>query len=562
MYENKGIMSDLEAQKQAEFINQLLAERDRLYQEASRLRDRLSDKTDVASLKADYEKKLSVKDEIILLQQAKIEALMRRIWGKSSEKFIHPDPLQRKIDFDGEDLLAEEKEAAEEAQKETDQYREKTIKVKVREKQTPVRQPLPEDLPRVEKHLYPEEATADKEVWTELAPEVTEVLEYKPGTFYVKRFIRHKYVLKDKSKEVVTPIVTASMPLLPIAKSYAGASLLTELMVNKYVNHLPFYRQIGIFKQQGLKIPQPTINDWFKETADLLRPLYFRLKELTLGSDYLQVDETTIPIVRNEKQKTIKGYIWMVRAVMEDLVFFHYDYGSRAQKVIIPLLKDFQGALQTDAYAVYDIYENKKGVLPLGCWAHARRKFFEAEKEDKARAEYALEQIGLLYDIEKRADEENLSYEERSDLRTRLSYPLMVRFEKWLLMEADKTLPKSRIGKAIRYTYNIYHKLTRYHLDGRYRIDNNLAENALRGIALGRENYLFCQTDQAAEDAAVFYSLLGCCKAKEVNFKKWMNYVLTHIHEYDNDYSKDLAELLPHNVKETIKDYNQHSNVL
>ena len=279
-----------------EFVDQLLAERDALYQETARLKEQLSEKADVDSLK----KQLDEKDEVIRLQQAKIEALMRRIWGKASEKYIHPDPLQRKIDFGGEDLLPEEKQAAEEAQQEIDQYRKKTITLKTHEKQKPVRQPLPEDLPRVEKHLYPQEIGEEQEAWQELEPEITEVLEYKPGAFYVNRIIRHKYVLKDKSKEVEKPIVIAPIPILTIAKSYAGASLLAELMVNKYINHLPFYRQIEMFKQQGLKIPQPTINDWFKDTADLLRPMYFRLRELVLNSDYLQVDETTLPIVRNK----------------------------------------------------------------------------------------------------------------------------------------------------------------------------------------------------------------------------------------------------------------------
>lgn len=141
---------------------------------------------------------------------------------------------------------------------------------------------------------------------------------------------------------------------------------MTELMVNKYVNHLPFYRQIQMFKQLGITLPSPTVNDWFCGTADLLRPLYYRLKEIVLSSDYIQVDESTLPVVKEEKHKTVKGYIWMVRTVVENLVFFHYDHGTRAQKVVIPLLKDFQGALQTDGYEVYKMYEDKKGVLPLG----------------------------------------------------------------------------------------------------------------------------------------------------------------------------------------------------
>ena len=257
--------------------------------------------------------------------------------------------------------------------------------------------------------------------------------------------------------------------------------------------------------------------------------------------------ETTLPIVDNEKSKTVKGYIWMVRSVMESLVFFHYDQGSRAKKVVLPLLIDFKGALQTDGYAVYNVYEDKKDVTLLGCWAHARRYFEEALKEDKTRAEYALEQIGLLYAVEREADESELSYTQRAELRERLSYPIMVAFEKWLLREYPQVMPKGRIGKAIKYTYQIYHRLTRYHLDGRYRIDNNLAENSIRPLALGRKNYLFCGNHDAAEDAAVIYSLLGTCKAMNVNFRDWLVYVLSHIHDYDNDYSKDLAELLPNN---------------
>ena len=180
--------------------------------------------------------------------------------------------------------------------------------------------------------------------------------------------------------------------------------------------------------------------------------------------------------------------------------------------------------VQTCALPIYKMYEDKKGVLPLGCWAHARRKFEEALKEDKARAEHALTQIGMLYDVERRADEENLFFEERADLRGRLSYPIMVAFEKWLINEYSKVLPKGRLGKAIKYTYEIYHRLTRYHLDGRYRIDNNLAENSIRPLALRRKNYLFCGNDDAAENAAVIYSLMGCCKAGEINFCEWLIY--------------------------------------
>ncbi|MFV0376338.1 MAG: IS66 family transposase [Mangrovibacterium sp.] len=528
-----------------DFVQQLLEHRDELYRETARLKSRISELENFQAEKAAYDQKLSQQEELISKLTRQVEMLQRRIWGKSSEKYIPEDPQQRKFDFDGLDLLPEEQALAEAAQTEIESY--KTVRVKVSEKKHPVRKPLPDSLPREEVHIYPE--GVDLTAYAELAPEVTEVLERDPARWYVRRIIRHKYVLKDKSEEAEKPVVTAPMPALPIAKSYAGASVLADIIIDKYVNHLPFYRQIQMFKQQGISIAPATINDWFSGVADLMRPVWFRLKELVLASDYIQSDETTIPIIHNEKHEAVKGYLWTVRAVMENLVFFHYDHGSRAGKVALSLFKDYQGVIQTDGYSVYDMYERKKGVLPIGCWAHARRKFDEALKEDKARASYALEQIGLLYDVERRADLENLTNEQRAELRSRLAYPIMVAFEKWMVGEHSKVLPKGRIGKAISYTYGIYHKLTRYHLDGRLKMDNNLTENAIRPIALGRKNWLFCGNDSAAENAAVIYSMMGCCKAAGVNFRDWMVFFLENVHRYDNDYTKDLAELLPHNFK-------------
>ncbi len=559
------------------FLQQILEERDRLFREAPRLKSQLSGYENFESERTSYQQQIIEKDQVITkkdrtiinkdqrighLDQAisklkqQIEMLQRRIWGKSSERYIKEGPQQRRLDFEGLDLLPEEKELAASAREEIEKY--KTIRVVVKEKNYPVRKPLPESLPREECHIYPEKINlAD---WTELGPEITEVLERETARWYVRRIIRHKYALKDKSQEVEKQIITAPMPALPIAKSYAGATVLADIIIDKYVNHLPFYRQIQMFRQQDISIAPATINGWFADVADLMRPAYYRLKELVLGSGYIQSDETTAPIINNEKHKTVKGYIWMVRAVMGNLVFFHYDHGSRAQKVALQLFKNYQGVIQTDGYAVYDIYENKKGVLPIGCWAHARRYFEEALKEDKVRASYALEQIGLLYDVERQAGQENLSFDQRAGLRSRLSYPIMVAFGKWLLSQYPKVLPKGRIGKAIRYTYNIYHKLARYHLDGRLMIDNNLGENAIRPIALGRKNWLFCGNDDAAENAAIMYSMLGCCKAHEVNFRNWLIFFLDNIHKYDDDYSKDLTELLPHNFK--VQNQNGNGTIL
>jgi transposase len=457
-------------------IESLLEERDQLYRETVKLKTALSEASDVSS----YQKTIAELTGEIEYLKSVVEYLQRKIWGKSSERFINPDPRQRTIDFEGLDVLPEEESEAEKAQTELEDYRKVVIVKKATRK--PSRQPLPENLPRKEEHLYPEGIHYQSEEWMELPPRITEILVHQPASFYVRRIIRHVYASKSKNtierqqaEKEQQRLVSAQMPVLPIAKSYADATLLAEIMVNKYVHHLPFHRQIKMFTQLGVTLSSSTINDWFRETADLLRPLYYRLREKVLLSDYIQVDETTIPIVNNEKHKTVKSYLWMVRSVMENTLFFHYDEGSRAQKVAVGLLKDYQGALQTDGYEVYNIYENKNGVLPIGCWAHVRRKFDEARKEDKARAEYALGQIGMLYDVERMADDQGLSFEERAALRSRLAYPILVVFEKWVYNEIPKVLVKGRIGKALRYTYNIFHKLTRYHLDGRYRLDNNLA---------------------------------------------------------------------------------------
>ena len=281
--------------------------------------------------------------------------------------------------------------------------------------------------------------------------------------------------------------------------------------------------------------------------------MYLRLKDIVLASDYIQVDESTVPVIDNEKHKTRKAYLWMVRSVMDDLVFFHYDKGSRAQKVVVDLLKDFKGAIQTDGYSAYSIYERKKGVLLLSCWAHARRKFHESLQEDKNGAEYALEQIGKLYKVEQMADDQDLDFEQRSELRKRLAYPIMRAFEKWIVAYHPKTIPGGRMSKALSYTYNLFERLSRYHLDGRYLPDTNLAENAIRPLAVGRKGYLFCGNHDAAENAAIMYSLLGCCKASDVNPREWLTDVFSKIASYNANYSLDLSDLLPHIWKKSNK---------
>lgn len=530
-----------------ELIRQLMADRDRLFQENSRSRS--SQNMTPEKAQQAYKEQLAAKDTIINKKEALLEKkeariaqlekqvdyLKRQLYGGKSERYINPDPQARQLElFEGVDLLPGEKEAAAKAEKEIRSGKEARARRMEKAKKTAVRKTLPENLERKIEHVYPE--GYNPEEWDLLdgkEPLYTGVLIKEPAKFYVLRTYRHKAIRKADHV-----IVTADCPVKPIAKSYASSSLLADLMVDKYVDHIPFYLQHKQFERSGIKIPEPTILGWFQEVSDLLMPLHFRLWELMKKTDYLQCDETTLPVVRSDKHKTVKGYIWLVRDPMCGRQYFYWDKGSRSGEVVLKLFSGYQGALQTDGYERYELLDGKKGVILLSCWAHARRKFSDAIKNDKERAKSVLEQIQLLYEVERQIKDQALSFEDTAKLRVRLAYPIMVRFEKWLVAEYARVIKGNPIEKAILYTYNRFNKLSRYHLDGRYNIDNNGIENAARPVAVGRKNYLFCQNDDTAESTAIIYSFMGCCKAAGVDFRTWMIYFLDHVHDYDEDYTR------------------------
>lgn len=474
---------------------------------------------------------IAKKDLVIEKLSNELQFLRRKLFGSSSERYIPNDPQQLKLALDGTETLPEEAEEKEEA-----------IEVSyTRKKQTkqPVRQSISEEIRREEVVIEPENIP---EGAVRIGEAVTEKIEYKPGEVYVKRIVRPKYALPKKQG-----IIVADLPTQVLPKSNAGASLLAFLAISKYLDHLPFHRIIEIFKRQKIFLSPSTINDWFSDMVDLLEPLYECLKKVILESDYLQLDESTIPIVDKDKPgSTKKGYFWIARNPMLNQLFFHYQKGSRAQKVVVELLQHFKGAVQCDAYGAYSIYEKKKGVLLLGCMAHARRKFEQAKDNDKVRAEYALKMIRDLYDIERIVKDQSLSFEQIKTVRQQVSYPILQAFEQWMIENKSKVLPSSLIGKAIAYSYNIFPRLARYVVDGRYNIDNNGAENGIRPMALGRKNYLFCGNDEAARRTAIIYSLLGSCKLAGVNPTEWLTDVLNRIPDHK---ANQLSELLPTNWK-------------
>ena len=473
--------------------------------------------------------------------------LRKKLFGKMSERFINSDPDSRQLDIFGEQLSDNEREELERAATQEQELITRTVTAN--KPRTPRKDISFEGLRVEETTIEPEGINFEEYVC--IGAEETNRLAYKPAEFFVKRTIRKKYALKNQlteledEREKRPSVVIAPLPDSPIHKCMADTTLLTEIIIQKYLYHLPFHRQIARFGDLGVRISSSTVGDWFSQSCELLRPLYDHLRRRVLSTDYIQVDESTLPVIDNEKRRAVKGYLWVVRNPDNGEVFFHYDRGSRSEKTALVLLHGFNGAIQSDGYQVYNRFEVLDGKLMLGCWAHARRKFDEALAENKKLATEALLQIQSLYAIEREADEMGATVEQRGELRRTKAYPLLVTFEKWLYDNYTTLLPQSRTAKAISYTYSIFPKLSRYHLNGRYRLDNNLVENAIRPLAIGRKNYLFCGNSDAAIRAAMVYSLLGSCKAAGVNPAEWLEDVLSKIYSYTKE-NRNIEELLPH----------------
>jgi transposase len=470
-----------------------------------------------------------------------LEKIKRLIFGSKSERFVGAtDPNQLLL------FNLEQPKNTEPSKETITIQRNKPLK---QERVVNIRGQLPADLPRITEIIEPkEDITGAKKI----GEEITEVMEYTPGKIYVKRYVRPKYALpEDKG------IVIGELPSLPIPKGNAGASLLSHILVSKYVDHLPFYRQVQMFKRDGVEIAESTINDWFQSTCALLEPLYQKNVERIRQSNYLMVDETPIPVLdKDHPGSTHRGYHWVYYDPVNKIVCFDYRRG-RSREGPLNFLKDFRGTLQTDGYSGYDIFEHKEGITLLSCMAHARRYFDQAKNNDKERSEYVLGEMQKLYEVERIAREDKYSYDQLKEMRVEKSLPIIKDLESWLKDNITQVLPKSAIGVAIGYTMGRWGRLKRYIEDGRYQIDNNLIENSIRPVALGRKNYMFAGSHDAAQCAAMIYSFLGTCKINQINPEDWFNDVLNRISDYKVN---RLEELLPTNWKPIIN--NQSINTV
>jgi len=355
--------------------------------------------------------------------------------------------------------------------------------------------------------------------------------------------VRPKYAKPDNAG-----IVTAPMIERPLPKAIAGAGLLAQIVIDKYVDHLPLYRQMERFKREGINLPYSTITDWVSGTCKLILPLYDALKLLIVQSDYLHVDESPVKVLdKDKKGETHRGYFWVYHNSIEGLVLFDYQAG-RGREGPQEMLKDFKGHLQTDGYTVYDFFKESEDVTVLHCMAHARRKFYEALANDKPRAEYALEQFGLLYAIERKAKEAAFTHEQRLALRRQQAIPILQQMDKWMKEQYVMVLPKSSIGKALGYSIERWNELMIYAGDGKLNIDNNPVENSIRPVAIGRKNYLFAGSHEAAQRSAMLYSLLGTCKLHGINPFLWLRDTLNRIATH---HINKIEKLLPHHWKPT-----------
>ena len=486
-----------------------------------------------------HERELAKRDAKIAGLQRQLDAVLRLLKTGKSERFV---PV---VDAAQGSLFALPEAEDAPVEKQTVRY-EREVRPK---KEHPGRAPLPEHLERREEVIEPDLDAAYE--WERISEERTEILEHELGELYVRVIVRPTYKKKARpatpsdttpSDTTTTEIVTAPLPERALPGSYAGEGLLAHLIVAKLVDHLPFERQIRRLKREyDLVLPKSTLNGWFAAVCTLLEPLYQLLKARTLAQDYLQADESRIEVltviakdkhgkpkknkrkVKPKASKIHRGWMWVVHDPVHGYVLFNFEPG-RGKADANELLGDYEGYLQVDGYASYGDLLAKPEVTYVACVAHVRRKFFDALNNNAQRAEQALAMFAHMY----RHEREARDYEPAARLVYRKKHlrPVLEEFKHWLDEHSVQVTSKSTIGRAIGYAQNRYEGMKNVLKDGRLELDNNLIENKIRPLALGRKNYLFAGSDAGAQRLAMFYSLLGTCQALGVNPHRWLQRVL------------------------------------
>jgi transposase len=425
--------------------------------------------------------------------QQRLDVLLRRLYGKRSERL---DPAQQFLFGQAEEAPPAPLTAA------------KPAPGKPR-RGKPVRRPLPKDLPR-EKVIH-ELPLAERlcpcchQERACIGEEVSEQFDYRPACLFILEHIRKKYACQHCCEHVAI----AAKPPQPIDKGIPGPGLLAHVIVSKYADHLPLYRQQRILSRQGALFSRSTLGGWLSAAAALLKPIVELMKKRILQGKVINSDDTPVR-VQQLKGKTKEGRFWIYIGDKDHPHTVYQYKPGRSQDDPKEFLKDFTGYLQVDAWSGLDILFSTGKIIEVGCWAHARRHFYDARESDPARAHQALGWIRELYAVEAKA--KGLSAEERQKLRQAESKPILLKFKKWLDEQQPKVLPKSAMGKAIGYALGQWQALLVYLQDGDLGIDNNSSERGFRGVAVGRRNWLFLGSDEGGDTAAVLFSVIASCQ--------------------------------------------------
>lgn len=452
-----------------------------------------------------------------------INLLQRKKYAPQSEKFKNQLPLFNEV----EDIFENEQEA------------EKTTIVPEHErKKRGKRKPLPESLPRED--IVLDLSDEEKEGLKYIGDEITEKLEITPAKVTVKRYVRKKYAPVDDNKD----FKIALLPPQLLPKTMASASLISYIIVSKYEDALPLYRQEKIFSRISADLTRQTMARWLIDVSKKLIPLYNLLEERLLDRKYLQMDETPTQVLKEKNKKaTSKSYMW-VRYSPGDNPIVLYDYDpTRKGEVPVRLLAGFKGYLQVDGYKGYDRVCKENKLLRLGCWDHCRRKFFEASKTSNGKGigKKGLDKIKKLYKIEETI--KNLLKEEKEKIREVESLPLLTSFKIWVDEIRQQITPDSVAGKAINYAYNEWASLIRYLEDGDLNISNSLVENSIRPFALGRKNWLFSASVDGANASAMYYSLIETAKSNDMDAFDYLKRMLDKLPSAQR--VEDFEALLP-----------------
>jgi transposase len=411
------------------------------------------------------------------------------------------------------------------------------------------RMPLPAHLPRetIEYPVPAAQLTCPRcgQTKTRIGQEVTEELDYVPASFVVRQHLRPKYACKHCQDGVVI----AELPDRPIDKGRAGTGLFSHILVSKYADHLPLHRQEGIYRRHGLELRRSTLCDWVAQSAALLEPIVLEMKRQIVTALKLHTDDTPVPVRNGPRKQIRKGYLWVYVDPAHNVVF---DYTPTRQRAgPLEFLGDYAGFIQADAYAGYDAVFAKGQATEVGCWAHTRRKFYEAKDTAPAVAHEALWLIRALYKIERQAKEDELQAEALLALRRAHSKPILTTIEERLSVWSQSVLPKSPMGQAIGYAQGQWEALVRYADHPLLAIDNNLAERTLRAVTLGRKNWLFAGSDAGARRAATFYSLIGSCKLCGIDPFYYLKDVLERVSHHP---ARRIGELLPRQWRRATPD--------